>query len=74
MKEITATARNWLGIMTMLLCLLSSGCESMIDGVFNSLTHDHEVATYEHHGMSQKEAERNVFEDHFFEDMDNHAQ
>jgi hypothetical protein len=45
----------------------------MIDGVFNSLTHDHDVATYEHNGMSRKEAERNVFEDNFFEDMDNNA-
>jgi hypothetical protein len=46
----------------------------MIDGAFNSLTHDHDVAAYEHSGMSRKAAERNVFEDNFFEDMNDHAQ
>jgi hypothetical protein len=48
-------------------CLLFSGCESMIDGIADSLTHDSRVSDYEHHGLSHKDSERRVFEDDFFD-------
>jgi hypothetical protein len=44
----------------------------MIDGIGNEVTHDGRVNEYRDEGMSRKEAERNVFEDDFFDDMNNH--
>ena len=54
-----------------LACLLTSGCEGMIDGIGDSLTHDSDVKDYQRHGVSHQEAERRVFEDNYFDRMDN---
>jgi len=51
-----------------LACLMTSGCESMIDGIGDSLTHDSDVGHYEHLGFSHAASERRVFEDNFFDE------
>lgn len=62
---------NWQLVAVMgLACLLTSGCESMIDGICDNLTHDSDVRNYEHDGLSRKEAERRVYDDNFFAHMD----
>jgi hypothetical protein len=53
------------------LCLLVSGCEGMINGIADNLAHDSEVSDYQRHGVSHRDAERRVFEDNFFDRMDN---
>ena len=50
-------------------CLLTSGCESMIDNIGDSLTHDSDVRSYERHGFSHQASERRVFEDNYFDHM-----
>jgi hypothetical protein len=58
--------RIWFGIVLVLLCLLVSGCESMID----NLNHHDDVEYYENRGVSHQNAERAVNEDNFFRHMD----
>ena len=71
MRLTTRILRAWHFVPVILICLLSTGCESMIDGIGDSLTHDSDVRHYENHGFSHKEAERRVFEDNYFDRMDN---
>ncbi len=52
------------------VCLLTAGCEGMIDGIGDSLTHDSDVKGYENHGFSHERAERRVFEDNYFDHLD----
>jgi hypothetical protein len=71
MKRVRRIARRWhlVGLVA-LVCLLASGCESLIDGIGDSLTHDSDVRHYENHGVSPQQAERRVFEDNYFDHMD----
>lgn len=66
MRVIPRTVRIWLGVAALFGCLLGSGCESMIDGIADNLTHNSRVNDYEHHGLSHRDAERRVFEDDFY--------
>jgi hypothetical protein len=62
------------GIALILLSILASGCESMMDGICDSLTHHDDVKYYEDRGVSHRDAERAVDEDNFFRDMNNTAE
>jgi hypothetical protein len=55
-------------LVTAVICLSNSGCESMIDGIGDSLTHDSDVKHYENLGFSHEKAERRVFEDNYFDE------
>ena len=60
--------RSWhLSAIGFACLLLTSGCESMIEGVTEDLTHDSDVRNYERRGLSHKDAEEHVFEDNFFD-------
>jgi hypothetical protein len=53
-----------------IMCLIASGCESMIDGIGDSLAHGSQVSDYQHEGISHREAEQRVFEDNYFDRME----
>lgn len=56
--------------MLIALCLLGSGCGAIIEGAFNQWDYDTRVDSYKDRGMSQKAAQRNAYEDQFFDSMD----
>ena len=74
MKLNLKQKRVWFDIALVLLCVLASGCESMMDSAFDSLTHHDDVNYYEDRGVSHQNAERAVYEDNFFRDMNNAAE
>jgi|GEM_PF-5605193 len=43
----------------------------MIDSIGDSLTHGSDVKDYEREGFSHRDAERRVFEDNYFDHMNN---
>jgi len=63
--------RTYYALAAAIVCLLTSGCESMIDSIGDSLTHGSDVKDYEREGFSHRDAERRVFEDNYFDHMNN---
>jgi hypothetical protein len=56
--RIMATSKKHLcgGLLLVCICLLGSGCETMIGGAFDTLDHSHRVESYKEHGYSDAEA------------------
>ncbi len=70
--KLKADARRCLLAVALILpCLVGTGCESICDSLFDSLDHGHEVHEYREQGFSERTAERKVYEDQFFDHMNN---
>jgi hypothetical protein len=59
--------RSLLGVALILLCFLGSGCETLVNSAFDTWDYNSRVDWYKDRGMSQKKAERNAYEDQFFD-------
>ena len=62
---------SFLSLELVLLCTLCSGCNTLIDSAFDNWDYNSRVHAYEERGMSRKKAERNAYEDQFFDKMNN---
>ena len=60
--------RSCIPLAAVFACLLTTGCESMLDGIGDSFTHDSDVKHYENLGFSHNSSERRVFEDNYFDE------
>jgi hypothetical protein len=69
----TLKQKIWFGMALVFLCVLVSGCQSMIDSEFDDLSHHDDVKYYENRGVSHQDAERAVYEDNYFRHMDEAA-
>ncbi len=59
--------RHALAIALGLVCLFGLGCDTMLQNVDDYRPQDQRVKDYRERGFSQKDAERNAFEDEYFE-------
>ncbi len=59
--------RHALAIALSLVCLFGLGCDTMLQNVDDYWPQDQRVKDYRERGCSQKDAERNAFEDEYFE-------
>ena len=70
MRLIEVAKRHGVGMIILLsLCLPGSGCQAILDGIGEKVDYDSSVDYYQGHGMNQRDAERNAYEDQIWDSM-----